>query len=394
VSASNLRKVFAVTTADLRRSFRDRLGLVFVFLLPFVFVLAFGLSNRGSAEVERIGIAGDGGAAGATLYNALTEQAGVKVERVADREALEHAVDARRFAAGIAIPDDLSTTLAGGRGASIIVMADPQMEAAGAARLIIASVVAEQNSLLQAAHWASDQNGSTVISELEHAQELAGASPATIGVRAEPIGSAVDERPLGFERTATANLVLFIFLNSVAAAGLVVDTRRLGIFDRIRCTVNPTVIIFGQLVSRLALALIQAVVIIAGCALLFGVRWGSPVAVAAVVTLFCVVSAGAATLTSVLVRGNRQRVVLVAPPVAILLGMLGGCMWPLWIVPSSLRTIGHVTPHAWAVDALSDVAVARGIPPGIAVQLAVLAGFAIAFVATSVLALRREVAIA
>ena len=394
MSASNLRTVFAVTTTDLRRSFRDRLGLVFVFLMPFVLVLAFGLSNRGSADKARIGVAGDGGTAGATLYDALTKQAGVEVERVADREALKHAVDARRFAAGIVIPDDLSTTLADGRGASIIVMADPQMEAAGAARLIISSVVAEQNSLLQAANWASDQNGSTVISELEHARELAGASPATIGVRAEPIGSAVGERPLGFERTAPANLVLFIFLNSVAAAGLVVDTRRLGIFDRIRCTVNPAVIIFGQLVSRLALALLQAVVIIAGCLLLFRVRWGSPVAVAAVVTLFCLVSAGAATLTSVLVRRNRQRVVLVAPPVAILLGMLGGCMWPLWIVPSYLRTIGHVTPHAWAVDALSDAVVARGIPSGIAVQLAVLAGFAIAFVAASVLALRREVAIA
>jgi ABC-2 type transport system permease protein len=27
--------------------------------------------------------------------------------------------------------------------------------------------------------------------------------------------------------------------------------------------------------------------------------------------------------------------------------MLGGCIWPLRIVPSAVRTLGYATPHAW-----------------------------------------------
>jgi ABC-2 type transport system permease protein len=40
----------------------------------------------------------------------------------------------------------------------------------------------------------------------------------------------------------------------------------------------------------------------------------------------------------------------IGPAVGIALGMLGGCMWPLFIVPPIMQTIGHATPHAWAMD--------------------------------------------
>jgi len=38
------------------------------------------------------------------------------------------------------------------------------------------------------------------------------------------------------------------------------------------------------------------------------------------------------------------------PAIGIALGMLGGCMWPLVIVPPIMRALGHATPHAWAMD--------------------------------------------
>ena len=34
-------------------------------------------------------------------------------------------------------------------------------------------------------------------------------------------------------------------------------------------------------------------------------------------------------------------------------------MWPLEIVGPTMRTVGHVTPQAWAVDAWTDV-ISRG----------------------------------
>src|SRR5690606_12589463 len=67
----------------------------------------------------------------------------------------------------------------------------------------------------------------------------------------------------------------------------------------------------------------------------------------------------------------------VGAPIAIALGMLGGCMWPLAIVPDAMRAAGHVAPHAWAMDAwIALVFDGEGVD-GIVLELAVLAGFAL-----------------
>jgi hypothetical protein len=68
---------------------------------------------------------------------------------------------------------------------------------------------------------------------------------------------------------------------------------------------------------------LQAAVIIFGSGLLFGVNWGQPVGVAAVVILFALVGAGAGTFLGTLFRNEQQ-----ATGVSLLLGLgldaLGG----------------------------------------------------------------------
>ena len=54
------------------------------------------------------------------------------------------------------------------------------------------------------------------------------------------------------------------------------------------------------------IACLQAAVIIFGSALLFGVNWGQPVGVAAVVILFALVGAGAGTFLGTLFRNEQQ----------------------------------------------------------------------------------------
>ncbi len=65
-------------------------------------------------------------------------------------------------------------------------------------------------------------------------------------------------------------------------------------------------------------------------------------------------------------------------PVGIALGMLGGTMWPLEIVPQAMRTVGHLTPHAWAMDAfialMGKGADLASIAPQIAILLALRRG--------------------
>jgi ABC-2 type transport system permease protein len=76
--------------------------------------------------------------------------------------------------------------------------------------------------------------------------------------------------------------------------------------------------------------------------------------------------------------------------VGIAFGMLGGCMWPLEIVPRSVSLIGHATPHAWAVDAWVTLLSRGGGLADIAGYLAILAGYAVALFAFASFRLRRS----
>ena len=66
----------------------------------------------------------------------------------------------------------------------------------------------------------------------------------------------------------------------------------------------------------------------------------------------------------------------IGPTAGIALAMLGGCMWPLSIVSSSMRAIGHITPQSWAVDAWTSLLSRHGSVVTILPDLGVLAAFA------------------
>jgi len=212
---------------------------------------------------------------------------------------------------------------------------------------------------------------------------------AATEVVGETVGVAGSDLPSGFAYSAPAYLVLFMFINTLVAAwGLPADRDR-GLTRRaFAAPTGSGAALLGEWSYRLVVALLQAGAIVIVGAVLFGVDWGHPVAVSAVVALFALTATGASVLLGSLAR-TPQQVTALAPPLGIALGMLGGCMWPLEIVGPTMRAIGHATPHAWAVDALMRVIGAGAGPSDIAVELLVLAAFAAGFLSLALLAFRR-----
>jgi len=107
------------------------------------------------------------------------------------------------------------------------------------------------------------------------------------------------------------------------------------------------------------------------------------------VTVRVLVGTGAGVLAGALFRTPEQ-VHAIGPALGIGLGMLGGCMWPLALVPDWLRTAGHAVPHAWAVDAWTTLLSRNGDLSSILRDLVVLAAFATALLTLASLALRRR----
>jgi ABC-2 type transport system permease protein len=128
-------------------------------------------------------------------------------------------------------------------------------------------------------------------------------------------------------------------------------------------------------------------VIIFGSALLFGVKWGQPIGVVAIVTLFVLVSSGAGIFLGTLFR-NEQQVLGVSLLTGLGLAALGGCMVPLEVFSPTMKRVAHLTPHAWANEAFARLASGASIT-GIGTQLAVLGAFAAALLALATWRLRR-----
>jgi len=182
-----------------------------------------------------------------------------------------------------------------------------------------------------------------------------------------------------------------MFLTSLTGATELIVTRDLGISRRMFAT--PTragAIILGEGVGRLALALFQGLFIVVASTLLFGVAWGDPAAALAIVVAFSFVAAGAALLVGAVAR-NASQAGAIGPALGMGLGLIGGTMVPPEVFPEAMRTIGHVTPHAWAMDAFRALTFDGADLVAILPELAVLLGFAVVLLGLATLRFRRVI---
>ncbi|WP_112237752.1 ABC transporter permease [Kribbella monticola] len=379
----------AVAAASLRRMLRDRTALFFVVLLPVLVIAIIGtvVHNPGGF---RIGVLA-GQAAGPALATSLVDDLGAAgpVEFQTDEQAARTALRRGELDAVVLVPVDLEATLLRGDDVVIPVLAGGAESTQSAVRSAVSAAVARHAERVQAAAFAARRTNSSVAEQLPRATALQRVTPR-ISVSTENVASGSDYLPLGFGYSAPTMLVLFVFINALAGGATVVQTRQLGIYSRaLAAPVRARDLVFGETLSYLTFALLQSALIIGTGSLLFGVSWGNlPAAIALVVT-WALVGTGAGMLSGAVFKTPDQASAI-GPVVGIAFAMLGGCMWPLEIVPETVRTVGHATPHAWAVDAWITLLSRAGGLADIATDLAVLAGFAAGMLGLAAVLLRRR----
>jgi ABC-2 type transport system permease protein len=383
-------KVLAITATELRRLLRWRANIFFLFVFPMLIILLEGAAF-GGANKARIGVLDqDRGMLSQQLVVALRARQSTDVVRYASRARLQSAVAHGDIDAGLMIPADYDADLQRGQTVTLGYLGRPNSGAQDL-KATIQSVAADQSRTIAAAQLLQRQTRSTFASSLARTQAAAATVPPVVVRLTQPDGSRYVTTVGRFQAGASTMLLLFIFLNSLSGASWLIETRKLGIARRILSTpTSVRTLLAGQLLGRFAVAIVQALIIVLGSLLFFGVSWGNPLGTAAVIFAFSLVGTGVAVLLgSVFPSEDRVR------PVALLLGLglaaLGGCMAPLEIFPSTARTIAHVTPHAWANDAFSKLLKHSGDLVTVLPQIAVLLGFAALTITAAVWQLRRAI---
>lgn len=384
-----MRTALAVAGASLRRMLRDRTALFFVVVLPVVVIVIIGavVQNPGGF---RIGVL-DGSTSGRPLAASLVDElkAAGPLHTMSDEPTARTALRRGELDAVVLIPADLDTRLLAGQAVRIPVLAGGAESTQVAVRSAVAAAVARHAERVQAAAFAARTTGSTTAQQLPTATALQRATPR-IAISTENVATGSEFLPLGFSYSAPTMLVLFVFINALAGGAAIVQTRQLGIYQRAQAApIRVRRLVLGETLCYLAFSLLQSALIVAVGALLFGVSWGDPVAAVALIGTWAVVGTGAGMLSGAVFK-TADQASAIGPVIGIAFAMLGGCMWPLAIVPDAVRTLGHITPHAWAVDAWITVMSRDGGVADIVGNLAVLAAFALGMLTLASAVLQRR----
>lgn len=378
-----------IARVNLLRLVRDRTSLFFIFLLPIILIVVLG-TVYGGRVAPRLGIVSTGsGPLGAELIEALrTGPLRLEIKERESEAQLRDGVETGALEMGMLVPNGYDAALRSGQSASITLYGR-QASAISALRAGIEAAVAEQSARILAARLAVAQGVASFDPALADAASAQSALPG-VTVSTETVGQGIFPADTGaFAPGAQSQLILFMFLTSMTAATQLILTRKLGVSRRMLATPTPVrTILLGETAGRFGVAMVQGLFIIVLSAVAFGVAWGDPVAAGLLVVAFALVGTGAAMVVGVF-ADNVDQAGALGVFLGMALGALGGAMVPIEVFGEPLRTIAHVTPQAWAIDGLRQVALHGAGVVEILVPLAVLGLFAAAMLAIAIVRFRR-----
>jgi ABC-2 type transport system permease protein len=355
---TGLNILAAASAANGASTGRDQRRLASLFLLPVAIMAIIGIAMGGYSDPSLVvGVIDRAGTdASRDLVSAISANQHMRIHRYTDQEKMRIAVFRGRLNAGVIVPSGWS-------GSSDL---DVYLSQASAgAPVIRAAIDADLSRLANRA------------------------KPVAIRVQ-YPGGGGEGALPLGFQYTAPANLVLFVMINGLVSSLAIIRLRSSGLSQRLLATPARAWELFAMLtVAPFQQMVVQSLFLILTARWFFGVHWGDSIGVFLLTTALICFGVSLVFLMGTVFRTPEQPGSL-GPWIGVFLGMLGGCMWPLEVVPPFMKSLAYFSPAAWAMHGylalISSHASAVAILPDVAAMLL----FAIALSALGILRLRPQ----
>lgn len=386
-----LNQILALTWKDLKIFFKDRGHVVLIFLQPLMFIVLMSYALSGvfhSGEdrpIRLLAVNEDRGKQAAVVLSQLDQIKSFQVEETWEGQDITRGKAERLIAEGkrsmaLIFPADFSSILEQ-RPASrepqrtkILVIVDPTTPSQ-----FVEPVLGTLQGLVErTAYTAMMPKGidylferlapETPAAEQEtfkrQAEErisggLVGSGESVVTLeRTVPSGMRVERFPDTFQQNVPGYTIYGIFWIVSLLANSVLQEKREGTFRRLlTAPLGRAVMLAGKLAPFYIINLIQLVLMIGISCLIFGMNLGrSPSGLVAVSLAAAATSTGLGIMVAALARTEAQ---VGGLTVLLLLSLsaLGGCFIPRFVMPEWLRTVGLMTPHAWALEAYQDLLV-------------------------------------
>jgi len=334
---------------------RDRAGLVLVFVLPplvfIVFASVFSAGASGRLDIRAGVVDQTDSADSRRLVSSLQRGLGGRVIRSPDVAALEDAIESGEVDAGLVLRGDLADTPT-----PVTVLIHPGRQAAG--EVLTAQVNAAAGRDLPDLMLRREVTRLDPILALTPDQ-MRRANGAPFGIGSLPPFAAQRILPGGDPLVvyyAGAVSILFLMFTAMQGAMSLIDERRAGLWLRLGLSAGGVApLLGGRMLWLTALGVVQALALFLVAAAIYGVPLLANFA-AWLATAVCAAaaSAGIALALAAACRTREQ-----AQPIStftfLILAAIGGSMAPRFLMPAALQALGWLTPHAWVIEAYQTV---------------------------------------
>ncbi len=374
--------MWLIALKDLKIFVKDRAAVFFYVIFPFMFILMFYFLNLGVAEDTRLtyhlATLETEGALSHQIISAMETkdesqlQPGAPViVREKDYDAAYRAVEDGELNGFIAFPADFTEGIMSGAGAQLEVVADSgAINDRNALRSIAGSIASQisgsvvvveasvelmvEHDIIPPDEDSINQAARQILAEIMAAQSEAGGGASLIGFDIERVGDVEAGNPADY--VIPGYLVMFVFFAAAATAETIVRERQNNTLERLLAgSVNQSTILGGVYTGTALRGIIQIIIFWVVGILIFKVDLGeSPLAVIILSLLMVVMSSAFAVMLATLVKTQRSASSL-ATVAALILAPLGGCWWPLFILPEWLQTVAKISPHAWANNGFNEL---------------------------------------
>lgn len=367
-------KWWVIAKNDLRLNIRDKMFLFWLLVFPLLFAFIFGMAFRGaSKEDPKVSLAilnRDGG----ILSQALVDE--LRHEKFSINMLNETGSENNRI---LIIPESFTADIIDGKQVELVLRQREgrSLEAGQTAYAhILKAIIKILSRTIKTA--PTDAEDLKLRFSETHLERL-------ISLRTEAGGRA-EAAPSGFTHSLPGSIVMFLLFTVLMYGGIgLLQERRLGILERL--SIHPVSffdIITGKWVGRTILGLMQITVLLAAGRFLFKVNLGTSLPGLFIISLVFSASIAGLSLFLGSILHKEEILIIFNILLANLMAALGGCWWPLEIVPKSLRTMGFLLPTGWTMDAFHKLIFFGAGFSSVLTHIAVLSGFTLFFLILAV----------
>jgi len=363
-----MRNILLLALNTLKITFRKKSNIIVFILIPIITtIVSMKLYSSAGSGKTQIGILNkDKGIFSKNLISSIEKKEGFKVQMVKEKD-IKDKVSTGKLDCAIVIPETFTESIYSNSFKELEIMS---IKGEGSTAWIQNYVNYYIKNLLDISKASSGNK--EVFNKMYEGYKNSDLKLKVEKVEDNTLGKMVTVTSLGF-------LLMFIMIGTNTTSTLMLKERKNRTYYRICSSpVSSRNYLLGNVLANLLIVIVQSCIVVLVATKVLKINTYVPsYLLIGILTIFGLVSIAIGvlivSLSNSTVQSGYMATLIITPTC-----MLGGCFWPIDLMPDTMKAISDFVPQKWALDAISKIQQGGNIYD-IRLNIAILLGFIAAF---------------